>query len=128
LGDVQRKGWNAMKKRDYPFTRCRVTTEGNVVTASTTFAGKTVEAHAKCDPRDEFDYESGKKLAVARCNAKVSRLRFQRAKAKQKEAAQGLDEAMRKMYKANAYFYDVAIQYKNDVENEHRVVKKLMYK
>lgn len=52
---------------------------GNTVIAISSYAGKTVKGIAKCDPKDEFNLESGKKLAAARCNAKVCKKRMQRA-------------------------------------------------
>lgn len=42
------------------------------VIATSTYAGKTVRGVAKCSDRDEFDMESGVKLAEARCNARIA--------------------------------------------------------
>ena len=49
------------------------------VVAVSTYAGKIVRGVAKCDPRDEFSIETGKKLAAARCNLKVATKRAKRA-------------------------------------------------
>ena len=43
--------------------------------AISTYAGKTVRGVAKCDPRDEYDEELGRQLAIARCNLKVAKKR-----------------------------------------------------
>lgn len=51
------------------------TTPDGKVIAISSFAGKVVKGVAKCDPNDEFNLESGKKLAAARCNEKVCRRR-----------------------------------------------------
>lgn len=45
------------------------TDEKSTVVAITTFRGERFRAIAKCDPRDKFDLETGKKLAAARCEA-----------------------------------------------------------
>ena len=68
-------------------------TGGNKVIAVSTYAGKIVKGYAKCDPRDEYDLELGKKLAAARCNAKV-------AKKRAKRAAKKLDTAYYNLYVA----------------------------
>ena len=51
-------------------------TGAHVVKAMTMYAGKRVEAFAKCDPQDPFDYEFGKDLALARLEQKIA---FKRA-------------------------------------------------
>ena len=35
------------------------------------YAGKTVRGVARCNPKDTFDFETGKKLATARCEQKI---------------------------------------------------------
>ena len=56
------------------------------VIAVSSYAGRIVRAVAKCDPRDEFSIETGKKLAAARCNLKVAAKRAKRAASKLQEA------------------------------------------
>ena len=56
------------------------------VSAVSTYAGKTVKGYAKCDPRDTYDFEAGKRLAAARCNQKVAQKRARRAATKFAEA------------------------------------------
>lgn len=70
------------------------------ITAVSTYAGKTVKGHAKCDPNDTYNEEKGKALAAARCNYKVACMRQKRAERKYKEA-----EAM--YIKAKAYLDDM---------------------
>lgn len=65
----------------------------NEVIAISTYAGKTVRGVAKCDPRDTFNTEDGKKLAAARCNEKISKKRLARASKKLKQAEAQLREA-----------------------------------
>ena len=56
------------------------------VVAVSTYAGRTVRGVAKCDPRDNFSLEGGKKLAAARCNVKIAEKRAKRAEKKYAEA------------------------------------------
>lgn len=79
---------------------------GNKVMAISTYAGKTVKGTAKCDPKDEYDVEFGKTLAAARCNEKVSRRRFNRAKAKFDEATKLYKEAEAHLIKMTKYLND----------------------
>lgn len=63
------------------------------VIAVSSYAGRIVRAIAKCDPRDEFSIETGKKLASARCNLKVAAKRAKRAESKYEEAMETLRRA-----------------------------------
>ena len=78
------------------------------VIAVSSYAGRIVRAVAKCDPRDEFSIETGKKLAAARCNLKVAVKRAKRANSK-------LEEAWADVRKANAHKCDM-IDYVTDAE------------
>lgn len=55
---------------------CRFVQYGNTVKAIGSYRGKTVTATAKCDPKDEFDFEVGKDLAEARLNEKIRQKRI----------------------------------------------------
>lgn len=55
--------------------RCRFKIEGNIVTATTMYAGNLISATAKCSPFDAFDEEVGKKLAEKRLEYKVAKKR-----------------------------------------------------
>ena len=63
------------------------------VVAISTYAGKTVKGYAKLDPKDEFNWEKGRDLAIARCNAKIAAKREARAQMKLAEALEILDMA-----------------------------------
>ena len=78
------------------------------VIAVSSYAGRIVRAVAKCDPRDEFSIEKGKKLAAARCNLKVAAKRAKRANSK-------LQEAWVDVRKANARKCDM-VDYVTDAE------------
>ena len=50
-------------------------TGAHVVKATTMYAGKTVSAFAKCDPRDNFDPNFGAELALKRLDLKIAQKR-----------------------------------------------------
>ena len=59
-----------MRKNFVP--KYRYYTNGeNVVVAVASYAGRTIRGVAKCSDQDEFDLETGKKLAAARCAMKI---------------------------------------------------------
>lgn len=50
-------------------------TGAHIVKATTMYAGKTVSAYSKCDPRDTFDLEFGTKVALKRLDIKIAQKR-----------------------------------------------------
>jgi hypothetical protein len=66
-----------MRKFEYKY---RIDEEKRTVVAMSTFAGKTVVGVAHCAPSDEFNVETGKKIAAARCSLKIAEKRMKRAK------------------------------------------------
>jgi cytochrome c556 len=83
---------------------------GTTVTAASTYAGRTVKGYAKCDPRDNFDVEEGKKLAAARCNMKIANKRVARASQKYLEAARAVSEANAHFEAMKQYYMDAVDQ------------------
>lgn len=96
---------------------------GNRVIAISTYAGKTVRGVAKCDPRDNFDIEAGKKLAAARCNQKVLAKRFARSQKKVAEAERVLAEAQRFYDRMKAYYAD-STKKLNEATHEVEAIEK----
>ena len=80
----------------------------NKVIALSTYAGKTVRGIAKCHPNDTFDVEFGRKLAAARCNAKIAAKRVTNAKSKYWETYRKLIEVTKAHDKYSAYYVDAA--------------------
>ena len=76
------------------------------VVAISTYAGKTVRGVAKCDPADEFSIETGKKLASARCNVKISAKRVKNAETKRNEAFAALEAAQKRVAEMTSYYND----------------------
>ena len=77
-----------------------------VVIAVSTYEGKTVKGYAKCDTKDVFDLENGKKLAAARCNLKIAKKRAKRAFCKVSQAYAD--------YVEGANWYNKMVDYYND--------------
>lgn len=78
----------------------------NVVVAISTYAGKTVKGYAKQNPNDEWNWEKGRDLAIARCNAKIAEKRAKRAAMKANEAQEALCAAARYMTDMRHYKSD----------------------
>ena len=76
------------------------------VVAISTYAGKTVKGYAKLNPNDEFNWEKGRALAIARCNAKIAAKRANRAAMKLAEAQDMLDAATAHLVDMVNYFND----------------------
>lgn len=65
--------------KKFPYENYNYVVAGNKVIALSSYGGKCVKGIAKCDPKDDFNVEDGKKLAAARCNEKVCHKRLRRA-------------------------------------------------
>lgn len=63
--------------------------------AFSTYAGKPVYGKAICRAGDEYDEETGKRLAIARCARKIARKRLRRADQLCKEAEQAIRDAIK---------------------------------
>lgn len=76
------------------------------IIAFSTYAKKVVKGKATCDPKDTYDEEKGKKLAAARCNVRVARLRARRAAAKLKEANEQFEAAKKYLEDMSHYHHN----------------------
>jgi hypothetical protein len=87
--------------------------EKRVVVALSSFAGKAVRGVARCSPNDTWDVRFGKRLAEARCSAKIAHKRLRRA------------EEMVKWSSEAAKFYDAELaKYRKYEEDALEAVKK----
>ena len=91
---------------EYPIEKYQFYTTKNKVVAVSTYAGRNVRGVAKCDPRDNFDMEMGKKLAAARCAARIAEKRKARALREFEKARDNLFRAQERFEKMNMYWYD----------------------
>lgn len=84
--------------------RYRFYVTDNKVICVSSYAGKAVRGIAKCDPKDMFDLETGKKLAQMRCDYKIAQKRVLRARAKHAEATKALGDAREYRDKMQSYY------------------------
>ena len=84
------------------------------VVAIASYAGKPVKGIAKCHPNDEWDWEKGKALAIARCAEKIAIKRAKRATKKMNEAreemAKTVAESIEKVIDMTNYFLDATAE------------------
>ena len=80
----------------------------NKIVAVSSYAGKSVRGVAKCDPRDDFDENSGKALAEARCALKIAEKRNARARKEYAKATATLKSAQARFDKMCSYLTDSA--------------------
>ncbi|MBR6253121.1 MAG: hypothetical protein IKR04_04725 [Clostridia bacterium] len=92
--------------KNYPIDKYRFYDAGNKIIAVSTYAGKQVRGVAICHPDDEFDIETGKKIAAARCNYRIANKRYERAQAKYAEAQKQLISAQQYLDKMKEYMTD----------------------
>ncbi len=97
----------------------------NTVIAVSTYAGKTVRGVAKCDPRDKFDIEAGKKLAAARCNERVAGKRLRRAHKCYEEAQRKYRDSEQHFYRMARYVEDATVAAKEAIAIEAEIVNNL---
>ena len=87
----------------------------NKVVCLSTFAKRPVRGIAKCDTNhDNFNEETGKKLARLRCDVKVSTKRKERAEQKLAEAVEMLKAAQARVSKMENYLKDSTQQLEAD--------------
>lgn len=76
--------------------------KGKVIVVSS-YAGKNVRGVAKCNPQDNFDVETGKKIAQARCDLKIAEKRVKKAREKYDAAVAVFNKASKEVNKASEY-------------------------
>lgn len=113
----------------YINAKTNIFTNGKMVIAVTTFNGKTVKGIAKCSDQDTFDFEIGKKLAIARCNFKVAQLRQDAAMKKYCEACSFAESSQLKLISriknAEEFVDDAEVLYDYAYKNLNSINKDL---
>lgn len=102
-----------------------VNKEHGIVVAVTTYAGKPVRGIAKCDPRDTFDEETGKRLAAARCAVKVARKRCDRAVKEFAKAHTEYHKVVKKYDDMSDYVNSATVEYEEALNNLHSISAEL---
>lgn len=90
---------------------------GVEIIAWSTYAGKPVYGKAICRVTDNYNEEVGKRLAVARCAAKIARKRAKRADKLSLEATQACIVAKRRKDQMTHYYED-AIRALHEADEE----------
>ena len=109
----------------FPISKYKASVKDNKVYVESTYAGKKVEAHASCAPSDNFDFDTGLKLAALRCNVKVARKRMLRAQAKAKEAQETMMIVLHDFRDALKYQVDTSKEYSEALKELSEFEKKL---
>ena len=89
--------------------------ETTEIIAYSTYAGKVVKGSAIVHENDTYDEEKGKKLAIARCAAKIAKKRNDRAN-------RLLKKALKQKEMAEKYVSDMA-RYQADAFNERKEIE-----
>lgn len=97
-----------MRKR--PYSNYKYYTQGNKVHAVSSFGGKPVRATATCHENDEYDYNTGCKVAAKKCNVKVATKRLRHAEDRYKDATD--------KYLAAYEEYVAALEYKQHAQDK----------
>lgn len=106
----------------FPLEKYIYIVDGSEIKAIQTYAGRIYVGRAKCALQDEFDFETGKRLAAARCNEKIAKARFNYARKKYLEAYRLKERALQQFEKYSQFFddaseaYDEAIYDKEEIE------------
>jgi hypothetical protein len=103
-----------MRKFEYKY---KIDEEKRTIVAMSTFAGKVVTGVARCAPGDEFDIETGKKIAAARCSLKIAEKRLKRAETCNAIAADEFEYWSKRKAQMENYEFDAVQAYKAAVEN-----------
>lgn len=109
----------------YKFFTFKNQNGGTTVTAMSTYAGQKVKGYAKCSPNDNFDEETGKDLAAARCNYKVAMKRLARATDKYVEASAAAAAASAHFEEMKRYYMDAVDQVDNAREKIDSILNRL---
>ena len=100
--------------------------KNKTVIAVCRYAGRNIRAIAKCSPEDTFDIDFGTKLAKARCEVKVAKMKIKNASAAYLKASVAADEAQRKYDKMKQYYMDSVDQFDNAMAEVDKIIKEIM--
>lgn len=112
----------------YPLSKYRFYTNGNRIIAVSTYAGKTVRGVAICHPEDNFNLETGKKLAAARCNEKIAAKRLDRASKKAMQAGLDVETAKKHLADMQEYYNDAYVAFNRAAQEYDALIASLKTK
>lgn len=120
---INKKGFDDMN--NYPINKYRFYFAGNKIIAVSTYAGKQVRGVAICHPDDNFSIETGKKIAAARCNYKISAKRYARAQAKVSDAEQQVEKAKQHLANMRDYMNNSYVAMNEAAQEHDRMIAEL---
>ena len=110
---------------EFPLERYKFFVVNNMVVAVSSFAGHRVRATAKCDPRDKFDLEKGKRLAAARCNLKVAEKRRKHAHKQYLDLMREYQELAERVHSKRKYFSDSCLKESEAIFALEKTIKEM---
>ena len=105
----------------YKYYKFYTDKENKKVFAVCHYAGQAIRGVAKCSPEDNFDLESGKKLAVARAEVKVAKAKIRNATKKYLDAARAADAAQKRYDDMKQFYMDAVDQLDEAKEALHNI-------
>ena len=103
----------------------KIYSSDGVVVAISSFAQKPVRGIAKCDPEDTFSLDSGKELAIARCDNKIAEKRVKLAKKKLEKATVAYEEAMSNFNLMTRYYCEAVQKLEESEQTLTEILTKL---
>lgn len=97
-------------------------TENGTVVCTRLYKGHIIRGAAKCCPEDNFNLETGKKLAYLRCKEKFMYKKVKRAQCACVEASNAMLEAKDNLVMAREFLEDS----ENQLESAHKELIKLV--
>lgn len=82
------------------------------VTAISTYRQKQVKAHATCHPRDDYNEETGRQLAMARLDLKIACMRAKHAAKLLDQAQDAIERAIAHKEKVRDYYCSANHEYR----------------
>ena len=110
---------------NYPMEKYKFYEAGHKIIAVSTYAGRQVRGVAICHPDDNFDLETGKKIAAARCNYKIAGKRYARAMHKYTEAVEQLAKAQEYVNSMKSYMNDSFVAMNEAAQEHDQMIAKL---
>ena len=110
---------------NYPLEKYRFYEAGNKVIAVSSYCKKPVRGVSVCAESDNFNLETGKRLAAARCNEKVCAKRVARANMKVKQAQDDLARAQKHLENMKEYLNDAVIAYNDAGIETDKIIESL---
>ena len=110
---------------NYPLNKYRYYYAGNKIIAVSTYAGKQVRGVAICHPDDNFNEETGKRLAAARCNERIAEKRYNRARMRVAEAEKQVENAQKHLTEMRAYMNDSYVAMNEAAQDYDKLIANL---